>query len=82
MINTFHRNDNYYNEDELTLAIYSDVYDQMFKCGKFEIHGGDAIDFGGLVIPCREVIVVLLVEEDDIGANEGTTMIIPCAAQN
>jgi hypothetical protein len=54
----------------------------MFKCGKFELHGGDAIDFGGLVIPCREVIAVSLLEIDDLNPNEGNTMLIPCATQN
>lgn len=82
MVNTFHRNDYQYNEDEISLAIYSDVYDQMFKCGKFEMHGGDAIDFGGLVIPCREVIAVSLLEYDELDSNSGNTMLIPCAIQN
>lgn len=81
LINPFHRNDVNYDEDEINVAIYSDVYDQMFKCGRFEIHGGDAIDFGGLVVPCREMIAISL-EEVDISMDDGKTMIIPCAMQN
>ena len=53
----------------------------MFKCGKFEMHGGDAIDFGGLVVPCREMIAISL-EETDFSNDDGKTMMIPCAVQN
>lgn len=53
----------------------------MFKCGEFEMHGGDAIDFGGLVVPCREMIAISI-QETDSSYDDGRTMIVPCAVQN
>lgn len=77
LVNPFEVND-YWGEDEITLAIYSDVYDQMFKCGQFKLKSGDAIDFKGLRIPCQYMVGITLLESDDI-YNDGKTIMVPCS---
>ena len=80
LLNPFHLNDAADGYDEMNIAVYSDVYEQMFRCGEFAILGGDVIDFGGLVVPCNEFVAVSI-KESDLTYHDGQTMLIPCAAQ-
>lgn len=64
LLNPFHLNDAADGYDEMNIAVYSDVYEQMFRCGEFSILGGDVIDFGGLVVPCDEFVAVSIKESD------------------
>jgi hypothetical protein len=79
LLNPFHLNDQKGDYDEMNIAVYSDVYQQMFRCGEHQILGGDVIDFGGLVVPCNEFVTVSILE-DDLTYHDGKTMLIPCAA--
>ena len=65
----------------MNIAIYSDVYDQMFSCGQYRILGGDVIDFGGLVVPCIDTVAISIMDTD-FSYNDGQTMLISCSAQN
>lgn len=80
LLNPFHLNDETGGYDEMNIAVYSDVYQQMFRCGEFKILGGDVIDFDGLVVPCNEFVTVSILE-DDLTFHDGKSMLIPCAAQ-
>lgn len=80
LLNPFHLNDASGDQDEMNIAVYSDVYEQMFRCGEFPVRGGDVIDFGGLVVPCNEFVTVSL-QEKDLTYHDGKTMLVPCAAQ-
>lgn len=80
LLNPFHLNDETGGYDEMNIAVYSDVYQQMFRCGEFKILGGDVIDFDGLVVPCNEFVTVSILE-DDLTYHDGKSLLIPCAAQ-
>lgn len=80
-MNPFHLNDKAYEYDEMNIAIYSDVYDQMFNCGEYKILGGDVIDFGGLVVPCRETVAISI-KDSDFSYDDGQTMLISCSTYN
>ena len=63
--------------DEISIGIYSDAYDQMFRCGDFLVTDGEVVDFGELVVPCNDMIGVTLLESDTM-FNDGYTTMIPC----
>ena len=81
LLNPFHLNDEAKEYDEINIAIYSDVYDQMFSCGEYRLLGGDVIDFGGLVVPCNEMVAISI-KDLDFSYDDGQTMMISCSAQN
>jgi hypothetical protein len=76
LINSFNVND-LEGGDEISLSIYSDVVDDLFKCGQYNFRSGDAVDFHGLVVPCRDLITVTLTEKDG-STSDGHTVLIPC----
>jgi hypothetical protein len=63
--------------DEISLAVYSDVTDDIFKCGRYNFRSGDAVDFNDLIIPCKEVITITL-SENDGSDSDGHTILVPC----
>ena len=79
LLNPFHLNDEATEYDEMNIAIYSDVYDQMFTCGEYRVLGGDVIDFGGLVVPCNEMVAISI-KDSDFSYDDGQTMLISCSA--
>lgn len=76
LINTFNVND-VEGGDEVSLSVYSDIFDNMFKCGQYSFKAGDAVDFENLVVPCRDLITVTLTESDGT-TSDGHTVFIPC----
>lgn len=78
MVNAFNVND-IEGGDEVSLSIYSDVVDDMFKCGQYNFRSGDAVDFDNLMVPCRELITVTLTESDG-RTSDGHTVFVPCNA--
>ena len=76
LVNAFNTND-MEGGDEISLAVYSDVTDDIFKCGRYNFRSGDAVDFNDLVIPCREVITITL-SENDGSDSDGHTILVPC----
>lgn len=76
MINSFNVND-LEGGDEISMTVYSDVIDDMFKCGQFNFKSGDAVDFHDFIIPCRNLITVTLTEKDGT-SSDGHTIFIPC----
>lgn len=80
LVNTFNVND-IEGGDEVSLSIYSDVVNDMFKCGQFNFRSGDAVDFDNLMIPCRELITVTLTESDGT-SSDGHTVLVPCNANS
>jgi hypothetical protein len=80
LVNTFNVND-IEGGDEVSLSIYSDVVDDMFKCGQYNFRSGDAVDFDNLMIPCRELITVTLTESDGT-SSDGHTVFVPCNANS
>lgn len=49
LINAFNNNDhnrgiNVYSGDEIYIYVYSDVIDEMFKCGEYNFKSGDMLD--------------------------------------
>lgn len=76
LINSFNVND-IEGGDELSLSIYSDAIDDMFKCGQYHFRAGDAVDFHDLVVPCRDLITVTLTEMDG-SSSDGHTVFVPC----
>lgn len=51
LLNAFNVNDRT-GGDEISISIYSDVIDDMFKCGSYYFRSGDIVDFNNLVVPC------------------------------
>jgi hypothetical protein len=76
LINSFSVND-LEGGDEISISIYSDVVDGMFKCGQYFFRSGDAVDFHGLVVPCRDLITITLTELDG-SSGQGHTIFVPC----
>ena len=76
LLNAFNVND-LQGGDEISISVYSDVVDDMFKCGQFNFKAGDAVDFHDLVVPCQEVITVTITELDGT-KNNGHTVFVPC----
>ena len=48
--------------DELGFYVYSDVLDQMFACQTYKFNQGSVINFYNLEIPCKDYLIVILVE--------------------
>lgn len=61
LINSFSAND-LEGGDEISISVYSDVVDDLFKCGQYHFRSGDAVDLHGLVVPCRDMVTVTLTE--------------------
>jgi len=61
----------------MELFIYSDILDQMFKCGAFSLTQGGLINFYGLEIPCQNYIILNLVDTN-AGTHDGTIIRYPC----
>lgn len=80
LINVFNVND-LTGGDEISISIYSDVMDDMFKCGQYHFRSGDAVDFHNLFVPCSEVLTVTLTEYDGT-INSGHTVFVPCRANS
>ena len=76
LINSFTVND-LEGGDEISISIYSDVIDDMFKCGQYHFRSGDAVDLHNLVVPCRDLITITLSEKDGKLSN-GHTVLVPC----
>lgn len=70
-------NDRISNSDDINVYIYSDVLNQMFKCGEFSVKTAGIIDFNDLQVPCSNYIIVTLLESDYL-KNDGLTVRIPC----
>lgn len=87
LVNVLRQNDDdtlsfgYTKTDEISIGIYSDVYDQMFRCGDFLVSDGEVVDFDGLIVPCNEMIGISLLESDPV-LNDGFTILIPCQVQD
>lgn len=52
----------------------------MFRCGDYYLTHGELVDFGDLIIPCKERIGVSILESDPF-FNDGMTVLIPCEPQ-
>jgi len=64
--------------DELGFYIYSDVLGQMFACQTYKVVQGGIVNFNNLEIPCKDYLILILVEKDYI-ANDGYALLLPCA---
>lgn len=80
LINSFNVNDKV-GGDEISISVFSDVLDDMFKCGSYKFRSGDMIDLHDLQVPCKELITVTLTESDDM-TRDGHTVFIPCNANS
>jgi hypothetical protein len=76
LINAFNVND-MEGGDEVSISVYSDVSDDMIKCGQYNFRSGDALDFNDLVIPCNDLITVTITEKDGT-TSDGHTIMVPC----
>ena len=80
LVNSFNVNDRV-GGDEISISVFSDVLDDMFKCGSYKFRSGDMVDFHDLQVPCQEVITVTITESDDM-TRDGHTVFIPCNANS
>jgi len=76
LVNSFNVND-YEGGDEISLSVYSDVIDEMFKCGQFHFRSGDVVDFNDLVVPCKDLVTITINEKDGY-SSDGHTVLVPC----